>query len=178
MGRLEVEAAVEEVKVGGAGDVHGRSELAVGVRFEKLGVGDHVGGDGDGLREVGKNDLQKEEGQSSAQGTASALRTDLNVKWAGDSEADEKVEDSVSRAVDVAEYSAKPRPEESDAADLHEAKLEELRIAGGEALEHEGVGEDEEVGASEAHDDVVELVSVQVSRSARNLEQLVREAHW
>ena len=56
---LEVEAAVEEVEVGWAGDVHRRAELAVWVGFEEFGVGNDVGGDGDGLGEVGEDDLSE-----------------------------------------------------------------------------------------------------------------------
>lgn len=48
MGDLEVESTVEEVEVRWAGNVHGRAELTVHVRFEKLGVSYDVGGDGDG----------------------------------------------------------------------------------------------------------------------------------
>lgn len=82
------------------------------------------------------------------------------MQRARNSETNEKVENGVASAIYIAKDSAEPSPEEGDADDFHEAKLEELRLASGEALEHEGVREDEEVGAGEAHNDVVKLVSV------------------
>lgn len=60
---LEVKTTVEEVEIGRARDIHGCSKLAMSVRFEELGVGNHGGGDGDGLRKVGENDLAVEESQ-------------------------------------------------------------------------------------------------------------------
>ena len=64
MRRLKVETAVKEVEVGRARNVHRGAKLAVGMRLEQLGVRDNIGGDGDGLREVRKDDLWKCNGNS------------------------------------------------------------------------------------------------------------------